>query len=356
MAVRNLEDAMRTLGKGAVLLFVLGVFSAAAAAQCKNNRGTWTAEPAKDHAELLQFRLICSQDIGSTDRPLAPSELQGLDPAAVHGEHAAVKFRLAREAGTIQFEGSFNEGVGSGEFTFTANPEFLAAMKQMGYPIADDKPFVLTVIDMTRAFVQELRSLGFNPGLDKLIEARIFNINREQVNGLKAVGVSDLPLDKLIQYRIFHVTPEYVQQMRAAFPGISVEKMTEMRIHNVTSAFASEMSRLGYSGLNVDQLIAFRIHNVTPDYISEMGELGFKKLDADQLVQFRIFNVNANQIQDLAKEGYKDLSAEDLVAFRIHHIDSEFIDKVKKAGHQHPTPNELVEFKIMGLRRRSAEL
>jgi hypothetical protein len=346
---------MRTVCKRALVLLVLGVFSAAAVAQCKNNRGTWTAEPAKDHPELLQFRFVCSQEIGSTDHPLAPSELQGLDPAAVHGQHSAVKFRLVREAGTLQFEGSFNEGRGYGEFTFAANPEFLAAMKEMGYSIHEDKPFVLTLIDMTRAYIQELRSLGFHPDLDKLIEARIFNINREQVNGLKAVGVSDLALDKLVQYRIFHVTPEYIQQMRAAFPGISLEKMPEMRIHNVTPAFASEMSRLGYSGLNVDQLIAFRIHNVTPDFITEMDKLGFNKLDADRLVQFRIFNVNANQIQDLAKEGYKNLSADELVNFRIHHIDTEFIEQVKKAGHQHPTPNELVEFKIMGL-RRSAEL
>lgn len=225
---------MRTLCKGAVSIVFFGLLSAAAVAQCKDNRGTWTAEPAKDHAELLQFRFVCSQDIGSTDHPLAPSELQGLDPAAVHGQHAAIKFRLLREAGTLQFEGSFNAGIGYGEFTFTANPEFLVAMKEMGYPVPEDKRFLLTLLDMTRAYVQELRSLGFNPDLDKLIEARIFNINREQVNGLKAVGVSELALDKLIQYRIFHVTPEYVQQMRVAFPGISLEKMTEMRIHNVT--------------------------------------------------------------------------------------------------------------------------
>jgi hypothetical protein len=205
--------------------------------------------------------------------PLSPTELQGLDPAAIHGKDAPVKFSLVREAGTLQFEGTFNEGVGYGEFTFTANQEFLSAMKQMGYPDAADKAFTLACINVTRAYVEELGSLGFHPNLDKVIEARIFNVNRDQVNGLKAAGITSLELDKLVQYRIFNVTPEFVQQMRASFPGISLEKMTEMRIHHVTPEFASEMSRLGYSGLNVDQLIAFRIHNVTPDYIRDMERL-----------------------------------------------------------------------------------
>ena len=347
---------MRIAYKSAGLYLFLSALTVAGVAQCSANRGTWTAELSDDQSGKLQFRLTCSKDLGSIGHPLSPSELQGLDPAAIHGKHTPVKFTLVREAGSMQFEGTFNEGVGYGEFTFTANQEFLSAMKQMGYPDAAEKAFTLACINVTRAYVEELHSLGFHPNLDKVIEARIFNVNREQFNGLKAVGVTSLELDKLVQYRIFNVTPEYVQQMRTSFPGISLEKMTEMRIHHVTPEFASEMSRLGYAGLNVDQLIAFRIHNVTPDYIQEMGKLGFEKLDADQLVQFRIFNVNASQIEDLAKEGYKNLSAQDLVNFRIHHVDPGFIEAVKKAGYPHPTPDELVEFRIMGIRHRTAGL
>jgi hypothetical protein len=351
-----MENAMRIAYKSAGLCLLLGAWTVAAAAQCKTGRGTWTAELSDDQSGKLQFRLSCSQDIGSMGHALSLSELKGLDPAAAHGKHTPVKFGLVREAGSLQFEGVFNEGIGYGEFSFTSNQEFLSAMKQMGYPDAPEKVFTLASIDLTRAYVLELRALGFHPDLDKLMEARIFNVNREQVNGLKAAGVEALELRDLVQYRIFNVTPEYVQQMRASFPGISVEKMTEMRIHHVSPEFRSEMSRLGYSGLSVDQLIAFRIHNVTPEYLQEMDKLGFHKLDADQLIQFRIFNVNAGQVEDLASEGYKSLSAQDLVTFRIHHVDSGFIETVKKAGYPHPTPAELVEFRIMGIRHRTAGL
>jgi len=354
--LRVLENAMRFACYSAVLCLLLGGLTATAVAQCKGNRGTWTAELSQDQPGNLQFRLTCSEDAGSMGHPLSLTELQGLDPAAIHGNHTPVKFSLVREAGSLQFEGVFNEDVGYGEFTFTANQEFLSAMKQMGYPAAAEKAFTLACIDVTRAYVLELRELGFHPDLDKVIEARVFNVNRDQVNGLKAVGMTDLELGKLVQYRIFNVTPEYVQQMRKSFPGISLEKMTEMRIHQVTPEFASQMSSLGYSGLNVDQLIAFRIHNVTSSYIQEIDKLGFKKLDADQLIQFRIFNVNASQIEELAKEGYGNLSAQDLVNFRIHRVDAGFIQTVKKAGYPHPTPDELVGFRIMGIRHKTAGL
>lgn len=342
---------MKPLLKIAAILLL----TAAAIADCKD-RGTWTAEPSSENPSLLQFRFTCSRENGGIDRPLSPSAVAGLDPAAINGSHVPVKFRLAREAGTFDFDGTFNAGVGYGEFTFAANQQFLADLKQMGFSDTDSKAFVLAALDVTRAYIKELRGLGFDPDLDKVIAGRIFNVDREQVDGLKAVGVSSPSLDDLVQYRIFHVTPEYIRQTRAAFPGLAIDKMVAMRIHQVTPEFAQEMSRAGYTNLSADQLIAFKIHGVSPEFVHQMASLGFKGVDADHLVSFRIFNVNPDQIQDLSKSGYSALAADDLINFRIHHIDSAFIEKVKQAGYQHPFPGELVDFKIMGIRHRTAGL
>jgi hypothetical protein len=336
-------------------IFVCCLLTAGAFAQCRD-RGTWTARPETDNADQLNFRLGCDRDQGSMGQSLKATDFQGLDPAAIHGSHTQVKFRLMRDAGILDFEGYFNQGIGYGEFTFSPNAEFLSAMKQFGFADVDYKAFTLMLVNVTRAYVKELRELGFNPTLDKVIEARIFNVDREEANGLKAVGVTELSLDNLVQYRIFHVTPEYVTQMRAAFPGISLDKMVEMRIQKVTPEFAKEMAGLGYSNLNADQLIAFRIHGVTPEFIQAMAKMGFGKIDADQLIQFKIFNVNADQVQELGRYGYKDLSSDQLIAFRIHHVDSAFIEKVKKAGYEHPSADELVQMKILGIRHREAGL
>jgi hypothetical protein len=318
-------------------------------------RGTWTAEVKSKYPNELQLNLYRSSKM-QMGHSMPISELQGLDATSAQAPNKQVQFKLVRDAGIVEFTGTFNEGLGHGEFNFTSNPEYVAGMRQLGFDDVEHKSFELAMLDVSRAYANEIRSLGYKPDLDGLIQARIFKVDRAQVEGMRAIGVTDLPLEKLVQYRIFNVTPEYVREMRTSFPNLSLEKLVEMRIHKATPEFAKEMASLGYGNLNADQLIAFRIHGVTPEFIREVGELGFKSLDADQLVQFRIFGVNAEQIRDLAKEGYTNMSAQQLVAFRIHHVDTAFIEKVKKAGYTHPSPDQLVQFKIMGIRVREADL
>lgn len=319
-------------------------------------RGTWTAEPSEKNPDQIQLNLYRQSKHSQFGNNMNISEFRGLDRTAIDSANTAVKFQLLRDAGNIQFDGTFNKGLGHGEFNFTANQEYLSAMKQMGYSEVDSKVFELAVIDVSRAYAKEIKDLGYNPDLQGLIEARIFKVGRDQINGLKAVGVTDLSLHKLVEYQIFNVTPDYVREMRAAFPNISLDKMVEMRIHKATPEFAKEMAQLGYSNLSADQLVAFRIHGVSPEFIREVRELGFKDLDPEQLVEFRIFGVGPDQIKELAKEGYTNLSAKQLVAFRIHKIDAAFIEKVKKAGYQHPSPEQLVDFKILGIRTHEMDL
>lgn len=318
-------------------------------------RGTWTAHVDSKHPQQLNLQLTRNDDHGNMGQSYDYSKLRGLDPAAVIADDQPVTFEIANDAGTFQLKGHFDKGLGYGEFSFAANPEYLSAMKQMGYSDVDGKAYELAALDVSRSFVKEIRDLGYQPSLDKLVEARIFRVGREQVEGLKSVGVTGLSLQKLVEFRIFNVSPDYVREMRAAFPNVSVDKMVEMRIHGATPEFAKQMAALGYSNLDADRLVEFRIHGVTPEFISQMRDLGFKDLSPQKLVEFRIFNVNADQVNELAKEGYRDLTAEQLVNFRIHGVNSAFIEKVRRAGYQHPSPDKLVEFKILGIRVRDED-
>jgi len=337
---------------GSALAALVIVLAVSAAAQ-DHMRGTWTAEASRRDPQKLQLNINRSEH-GNFGENYLLSEL-GLDAATVQAANRPVQFAMRRDAGNFQFGGEFNQGLGHGEFTFDANSEYIAAMKQMGYPQAEAKVFDLAALDVSRSFVKEIRDLGYSANLDQLIQARIFRVGREQVEGLKSVGITNVPLETLVQYRIFNISPEYVRSMRAAFPNLSVDKMVGMRIHGATPEFASEMAQLGYGGLSADKLVEFRIHGVTPEFIRQMRDLGFKNLDADQLVQFRIFGVNADQVNELAREGYRNLSADQLVQFRIHGVNTAFIEKVKRAGYEHPSPDQLVQYKIMGIRVHDAE-
>ena len=104
-------------------------------------------------------------------------------------------------------------------------------MKQMGYVDAEKKAFELTMIHVSRAYAAEIRDLGFQPSLDKLIEARIFNVNREQINGLKALGITELPLRELVEFRIFDVNPDDIREMRVCpiFPSTRWSRCESIR-------------------------------------------------------------------------------------------------------------------------------
>jgi hypothetical protein len=334
-----------------LVIAILAVVATLVYAQ-STGRGTWTAEVRGEEPGTINLQMQRAMKHSNMGTNFKVADLRGLEPAALTGSNVPVKFDLARDAGTIAFTGTFNQGLGHGEFQFTANPEYLSGMKAMGYQDVDEKAFELAALDVSRAFAKEIRELGYKTDLKELIEARIFNVGREQVEGLKSVGLTNLPMKKLVEYQIFHVTPDYIRQMRASFPNIEMDQMVAMRIHKATPEFAKEMAGLGYSNLSAQELINFRIHGVSPEFIREVGELGLKSLSAEQLVQFRIFGVGRDQISDLAKEGYTNLAPETLVSFKIHGVDSHFIEKVKRAGYKHASPDELINFKILGIRHK----
>jgi hypothetical protein len=344
----------RSLANFSIFSSLVLMIAMSASAQLQSH-GTWAIdregmhEAGKVHVNLYHSR---KNQFG---QDMALSSLKGFDAHALETD-GPVKFQLQREAGTIQFEGTINKGVGTGTYEFTANQDFVTKLNKMGFKGVENEALALAMVDVTIAYAEELHSLGFQPDLDHLISGRIFNVNREQVEGLKAAGISGLSLEKLVELRIFNVSPEFVREMRAKNPNVTVEQLVEARIFKTTPEFVFAMKQEGYPDLTQEQLTAFKIHNVTPEYIKEMRALGFKDLTADQLVEFRIFNVGSEQIRDLSNEGYKDLTAEQLVAFRIHNIDSKFIEKVKKAGYSHPSPDQLVEFKIMGIQKAQADI
>lgn len=335
-------------------LFSLASLLLVSAAAAQDVSGSWTATLDAKRSELnVQFHVNADKrsQLGM-NIPLA--HFSGLAAGALSSPSADAKFQLVREAGTTSFDGHFRNGKGVGEFTFTASPQYRAEMAQLGYSdISDRKMFELAIINVTTAYTKELKSLGFSPTLQKLIEARIFNVNREQIEGLKAVGYQDLALKDLIELRIFDVTPKFITDMRSSGIDLPLKKYVEMKIHNVTPEFRREMAAAGYPDLPFNRLVEFRIHGVTPAYIQEMKSLGFSDLPASKLVEFRIFNVNADQIAELKSLGYSGVTAQQLVNLRIHGVDRAFIEKVRKAGHDHPSIQQLIDMKIMGIRRNA---
>lgn len=326
-----------------ILTLTLAVCLFTAAASAATVEGAWTAardekRPGQLYVQLTQGR---HSNIGTTmSLPdfanLAQSQV---DAAAM----TPVNFQLRREAGNAAFEGTFRNGKGAGQFTFTPNPAYLDAVRALGVTndldcngrknrSQDDCLFSLALHDVSTAFIKSMQAEGFRVGLEKYLTMRIFDITPEYIREMRTLGFKDLDAEELVGAKIHKVTPDYIRRMRAAGWNLDLDDLQASSIHKATPEFAAEMKKLGYGNLKFDDLVAFRIHKVTPEFIAELKTLGYTNVDADDLVAMRIHKVTPAFIRELQAAGYKNVPVEKLVSMKIHKIDAKMLEAMNGNG------------------------
>lgn len=319
------------------LAFALALLFAVAGTAMAEIDGAWTASIEDKAPGKIQFNMTRGRNnqFGNT---MNVADFTGLSEAQIRSTTSTpVRFQLVREAGTASFEGSFRDGHGAGQFTFTGNRAYADTIRSLGLKLdlkgdrsEEHELFTLAALDVSTAFIRSMQAEGFNESLDKYVAMRIFNVTPEYVREMRGLGYRDIDADELISTKIHKVTPDYIRKMRAAGWDLSLDELTASRIHKATPEFAEEMRRLGYGDLDHDDLIAFRIHKVTPEFISELRELGYDKLSADDLVAMRIHRVTPEFIRELKAAGYSGVPAKKLIAMKIHGIDVKFIEKMNE--------------------------
>src|SRR5687768_7422851 len=147
--------------------------------------GEWKASLTEDNSKV-KLSLERRTDRGGHNQmgqTYEFTDLQGLSrETALNG--GPVRFSLVREAGRIDLEGAFQNGKGSGTFSFTGNPSFVAAMKSRGFDFEDrsntrhdddDRLFAATTLNVTTTLADDLNSLCFGKlNVDDLFKAAIF--------------------------------------------------------------------------------------------------------------------------------------------------------------------------------------
>jgi hypothetical protein len=235
------------------------------------------------------------------------AELQGLTREQAKSD-GPVRFSLVREAGTIECEGSFSGGRGSGTFRFTPNQSFVSAMKARGFDFEKDN--------------------GLMFGDDRDHENRLF--------AATTLNVTTALADDLLS---------------ADFGKLETEDLFKAAIFKVDSKFMREMKESGFPGLGMEELVKARIFKIDANFVREAARMGFDKEPFDSLVKMRIFKVTPEFVAEVRGEGLTDLSIEDLVKMKIFKIDADFIRRAKADG----TPLEVEELvhKRIGVRQRS---
>jgi hypothetical protein len=303
--------------------------------------GAWTAsldEKKPDHIYVSLTRGRSHQ----TGMTMQISSFAGLTAAqAKSGTTAPVHFELRREAGTAVFDGTFRNGKGAGQFEFTPDRSYIAAVQSLGIEFKlddhrkgrsdDEDLFSLALCDVSTAFIRSMIAEGYKVRLEDYLELRIFEVTPEYIREMRTLGFRDITAEDLVASRIHGVTPAYLREVRAAgWTTATLEDLQSTRIHGATPAFAAEMKKLGYGDLSLDDLIAFRIHGVTPRFIEDLRAVGYTNVSADDLVDMRIHGVTTAFIRELEAAGYVKIPVEKLVEMRIQGVDARYIKAMKQ--------------------------
>ena len=291
-------------GLAVITSLAMLVWIAGAKAQNTNAQGavsgTWTATASQDKAKL-QLNLERRSDRGGKNQHGSSyefSDLQGLTrDQALRG--GPVSFSLNREAGRVDFEGSFQNGSGSGTFRFTGNPSFLSAMKSRGFSFEDDSDdderhhnnrlFTAAMVNVTIALADDLSSAGFaNLRVEDLVKSAIFQVDAKFIREMKASGFNDLGLEELVKARIFKVDAELVRKVsEMGFDKEPFESLVKMQIFKVTPEFVAEVRNEGLTNLEIEDVVKLRIFKIDAEFIRQAKSEG-TPVDVESLVQRRI--------------------------------------------------------------------
>lgn len=272
--------------------------------------GEWTASIDSDESGKLQLNLQRRTEKGGRSQMGQGydfSELQGLTREQV-ARGGAVRFSLVREAGTIECEGSFRDGKGSGTFRFTGSQSFVAAMKSRGFNFDEDA---------------EVAS-GKREHENRLFAAAALGVTTALADDLQAAGFGRLDVGDLFKATIFKVDSKFAREMKeAGFPDLRMEDLVKARIFKIDAAFVSEVARMGFAGQPMETLVKMRIFKVTPEFISETRGEGLGDLSVEDLVKLKIFKIDSAFIRRAKADGVP-LEIEELVRRRIGVRDRNF--------------------------------
>ena len=260
----------------AIIIFVIGSYVVVAQNAVT---GEWTADTATKKADKIQLNFERKTERGHNQNGSSYSyeDLQGL--SASQTQNGSVSFRLVREAGAIECQGTFVNGKGSGTFRFIPNMSFVDAMRSRGFDFdkaggkgessLEDRLFTAAMVNVTTALADDLRSANFpNLGVEDLYKAAIFKVDGKFMADMKATGFPNLGMEDLVKARIFKIDADYVRQVREmGFAGEDFEGLVKFRIFKVTPEFLSELKAEGFSELSPEEVVKFRIFKIDPEFI-----------------------------------------------------------------------------------------
>jgi len=233
---------------------------------------------------------------------------------------APVLLTLAEDAGTVEWAGQRVGNKGSGSYTFTPNPEFLAAIR----PHTSDEP--------------QLRELH------QLAQRKVGRSYFSRAAGMSRGKVSVGEVMTLVNHGI---KPEALEQWASARPGLSIPQLISLKNNGVQPETLKQFDT-AQPGLSVEEVIRYRHNGLNPDYVQAWGSAGFA-YTPEELIRLRQNGVPIDFAQALKRGGFSG-SVEDIVRLRNNGVPTDFY-----AGARSAMP-KLSDAEIVRLRQNGVSL
>jgi hypothetical protein len=322
---------------GAWLCFALLVVTHAQQPQGDTFQGSWSMELLSE-GDTLSVMLGRTTGNGGKDNryfKLKLAELSGLGREQVAGARAPVRFQLKRRAGTFDFSGTFARGRGEGTFSFTVEPEFVAAMEREGYAEGlRQNLFGYAIRDFGGTFVGELAALGIErPTAEELQRMQIHGVNVEFIKELKSLGYEPRSISQLVNMKIHGASIEFIKSLTAlGYEAPPLDDLISMRVHGVNLQFIKELEALGYERPPLKALTSMRIHGATPEFIAQLRALGYESVSLERLIALRVHGVTPDLIRGLNAKGYANIPIERLIDLRAFQMPEVFLNHLPPAS------------------------
>lgn len=262
--------------------------------------GEWTASVSTRDAGKIQLNLERQTSRGGRNQhgnSYSVEDLQGL--TREQARNGGVSFRLVREAGTVDFQGTFTNGNGAGTFRFSPNSSFIDAMRSRGFDF------------------EKQSGRGQNSIDDRLFTAALVNVTTALADDLRAANFGDLTVEDLFKAAIFKVDGKFIAEMKSTgFPNLGMEELVKARIFKIDADYVRQVREMGFANEDFEGLVKFRIFKVTPEFLGEIKAEGFGNLSAEEIVKFHIFKLDRDFIRE-AKAEEPNITVEGLVQRRI---------------------------------------
>ena len=178
--------------------------------------GQWLIEPGEESATLqLNVRYGEGRHSSNWGRDVSLREFVGLSAADMNGTGVAVHFKIVRAAGTLECEGWFERGKGSGHFTYVPNADFAAQLAKRGINAPTEwEQFEMTMAGLGLDLVDELARQKYErPTAADLARMATHGVDLEYVRDLGARGYHLGDLESLVRMRDHGVTPEFIASL-----------------------------------------------------------------------------------------------------------------------------------------------